>query len=137
MKPEIKIILELWELEREWNEIADPQFNSIGMMTYHNPNDQELFRLVKIQDRQDYLKKELRYKLRLWNYIKYLIAPVKFTNKLLKTIMKETKKQRLERQTRQYASMIEQMKKEMGEMFTRKVQRDAYFINHKFNEEVK
>lgn len=51
--------------------------------------------------------------------------------------MKESKKQRLQRQTRQYALMIEQMKKEAREMFTRKVQRDAYYINHKFNEEVK
>lgn len=52
MKEELKIIFELWELEREWENIADPQFNWYGNMTFHKPNDIELFRLVEIQNKQ-------------------------------------------------------------------------------------
>jgi len=82
MKEELKIIFELWELEREWEKIADPQLNWYGNMTFHNPNDQELFRLVEIQKQQRELKKELRKKIGWWNYIKYLIAPLTFTKNL-------------------------------------------------------
>jgi len=49
----------------------------------------------------------------------------------------ESKKQRLVRQTREYALLIEQMKKEVEEMLVRKVQKDAYYIDYKFKEEVK
>lgn len=84
MKEELKIIFELWELEREWENIADPQFNWYGNMTFHKPNDIELFRLVEIQNKQKKLKKELREKIGFFNYIKYIINPLKFVKSLTK-----------------------------------------------------
>ena len=82
MKEELKIIFKLWELEEEWENLTDPQFNWYGNITFHKPNNQELFRLVEIQDRQRELKKELRKKIGWWNYVKYIINPLKFTKNL-------------------------------------------------------
>lgn len=82
MKEELKIIFELWKLEEEWNKIAGPQFTWYGNLIFKKPNDYELFKMVAIQDRQWELKKELRQKIGLWNYIKYIINPLKFTKNL-------------------------------------------------------
>lgn len=84
MKEELKIIFELWETEREWKKLADSQFNWYGNVTFRNPNDQELIRMVDIQDKQRELKKQLRKKIGWWNYIKYLITPLTFTKSLTK-----------------------------------------------------
>jgi len=79
MSRELEIIFKLWHLEEEWNKIADPQFTWYGNMTFHKPNDEELYRMIDIQDQQYELKKELRQKIGIWNYIKYSINPLKFT----------------------------------------------------------
>ena len=61
------------EADAEWFKIADPQMNAFGLMTFHNPNDQELFRMVVLQDKMKEYRKELRKGIGLINYIKYLI----------------------------------------------------------------
>jgi len=82
MKPELQIIFKLWDLEREWNKLADPQLNWYGNMTYRRTTDKELFRLVDIQNEQKRLKKELLKQVGLWSYVKYITNPLKFTKKL-------------------------------------------------------
>ena len=82
MNKELEIIFKLWDLEEEWERIADPQFTWYGNMTFHKPNDVELFRMVAIQDEEKKLEKELRQKIGLWNYLKYTINPLKFTKSL-------------------------------------------------------
>lgn len=81
MDKELKILYitsELRRLKREWMEIADPRMNWTGNMSFKNPTDQELYRLVEIQDKEKELKKDLREIIGWWKYIKYVISPSKF-----------------------------------------------------------
>lgn len=78
MKRELQIIFRLWDLEEEWEKIADPQITWYGNMVFHKPNDMELFRMIEIQNEQKKLKKELRQKIGCYQYIKYLINPLGF-----------------------------------------------------------
>lgn len=84
MKEELRIIFELWDLEREWTALADPRWTFYGGMTFKRPNYLELGRLVWIQDRQRFLKKELRKRIGLWRYLRYAASPLSFVKSITK-----------------------------------------------------
>ncbi len=67
----VQIILRLWELEADWEKLADPQMNWYGEMTFRRLYDHELIKLVQIQDEQKHLKHELKQRLGIWKYLKY------------------------------------------------------------------
>lgn len=69
-------------LEIEWEKIADPQFTRFGNISFHKPNDTELFRLNDIMDEQRDLRKRLLNKIGYWNYFKYKMNPIRFIDRL-------------------------------------------------------
>lgn len=81
MKPELQIIFKIWDLDEEWEKLADPRFNWYGNMTYRNPSDTELFRMIAIQNEIKSLNKELLKKVGFWNYIKYKLSPLRFVKR--------------------------------------------------------
>lgn len=82
MNRTLEIIFEIWELERKWNEIYQPQFTWYGNMSYRKVPYSEMERSIRIVDRQNELKKALRKRIGWWNYIKFCIAPIPFVEKL-------------------------------------------------------
>lgn len=81
MKKSLSIIFEIWELEEQWKNLHDPQMNWYGNMTYRRLSYPEMERSVRISNKIKDLKKELKREIGWQQYIKFLIAPIRFTKK--------------------------------------------------------
>lgn len=79
MNKEVKnIILAIWRLENEWNQMHDPQVKWNGDVTFRVLEGDELLKSVENAKNQSILKKALRKKIGWWNYIKYLFNNLDF-----------------------------------------------------------